>query len=85
MWCRVSLGGKVDKNEIQRKILEEEDYVRCPKCSNSLVKCVARNPEGVDNSAIARFLMIPEEKVNEIYKEAIEMLKKGMANESSND
>jgi len=71
----------MDKVEIQRKIAEEEDYIRCPKCSNSITKFLAKNPEGVDNTVIARLLAIPEEKVEELYEESIEKLRKGMVNE----
>ena len=69
----------MDKNDTQKKILEEEDYIRCPKNSNSLAKFLAKNAEGVEDSTIARLLMIPEEKVKEIYEEAIKKLRKEMA------
>jgi len=69
----------MDKDDISKKIREEEDYVRCPKCENSLTKFLAKNPDGVENSVIARLLMIPEEKVEEIYQEAIRKLREKMA------
>lgn len=68
----------MDKDEVQRRIKEEEDYIRCPKCSNSLTKFVAKNPEGVENKIIGRLLMLPEEKINEIYREAIKRLRDRM-------
>lgn len=68
----------MDKDEIQKKILEEEDYIRCPKCSNSINKFVSKNLEGVDNAAIGRLLMIPEEKVEQIYEEAVKALREEM-------
>lgn len=68
----------MDKDDIMKRILEDDDYIRCPKCSNSVTKFVAKNPEGVENNVIGRLLMIPEEKVEEIYQDAIEMLKKDM-------
>jgi hypothetical protein len=70
----------MDKDDIQKRILEDEDYIRCPKFSNSITKFVAKNPEGVEDNVIGRLLVIPEEKVEEIYQEAIEILKKDMAN-----
>jgi len=69
----------MDKDEIQRRIKEEEDYILCPKCSNSITKFLAKNPDGVDDGVISRFLMITEEKVKEIYAEAVKMLRKDMA------
>lgn len=80
----VILGEKMDKEEIQRRIKEEEDYIRCPKFSNSLTKFVSRNSEGVEDSIIARMLLIPEEEVLQIYAEAIEILRTEMV-ESENE
>jgi hypothetical protein len=71
----------MDKDEIMKRIQEEDDYIRCPKCSNSITKFVAKNPEGVENNVIGRLLMIPEEKVEEIYQDAIELLKKDIVEE----
>jgi hypothetical protein len=68
----------VDKNDIYRKIREEIDYIRCPKCGNSMHKFMAKNPEGVENSTVARLLMIPETEVERIYGEAVRMLRAGM-------
>jgi hypothetical protein len=71
----------MDKEEMQRRILQEEDYIRCPKCGNSILKFVAKNPEGVDSGAIGRLLMIPEEKVEAIYEEAVQILRRDLVHE----
>lgn len=68
----------MENNEIQERILKEEDYIHAPKFSNSLVKFVARNSEGVENATIARLLMLTEEEVGKIHQEAIEMLREDM-------
>lgn len=68
----------MDKEELQKRVLEEEDYVRAPKFSNSLTKFVARNSDGVENVTIARLLMISEEEVGKIHEEAIQMLREEM-------
>lgn len=65
----------MDKADIQRKIEEEEDYVHCPRLSNSLKKFLYRNPEGSKDSVIAKLLMIPEERVQEIYDEAVSKIR----------
>jgi len=67
-----------NKEDLQRRVLEEEDYVRAPKFSNSLSKFLARNSDGVENATIARLLMIPEERVEEIFQEAVLMLREEM-------
>ena len=79
MFCAETLGRKaMDRDSIAKRVRDEEDYVRCPKCSNSLAKFLAKNSEGVENSVIARLLMIPEEKVEEIYQEAVQQLRAEM-------
>lgn len=82
MFCEQTLGKKtMDREDIAKRVTEEEDYIRCPKFSNSLTKFLAKNSEGVENSVIARLLMIPEEKIEEIYDEAVQRLRKEMADE----
>jgi hypothetical protein len=68
----------IDKAEILHKIATEEDYIRCPKLDNSLNKFTAKNSEGVENSVIARLLMMTEEEVEKVYKEAVQMLRDDM-------
>lgn len=72
---------KTDKQDIMKRIIEEEDYIRCPKFSNSLNKFVSKNDEGVEDSVISRLLMMPEEQVQEIYEEAVEKLREQMADD----
>ena len=71
----------IDKTEIQNRIATEEDYIRCPKLDNSLNKFTAKNSEGVENSTIARLLMMSEEDVERVYKEAVQMLRDDMIDE----
>jgi ERCC4-type nuclease len=81
MYSKVILGEKMEKNEMETKILEDEDYVRCPKSANSLTKFLSKNGDGVENATIARLLMISEEKVQEIYEVAAAEIRKGMEEE----
>lgn len=60
-----------------RRILEEPDFVKCIKYNNSLNKYLAAN-EKIEDSTIARLLMLTEEEVEEIYQEAIDILRQGM-------
>jgi hypothetical protein len=82
MFCELTLEKKImDRDDLTKRVTEEEDYIRCPKFSNSLTKFLAKNSEGVENSVIARLLMIPEEKVEEIYDEAVQRLRKQMVDQ----
>lgn len=65
----------MDKPEIIKKIAEEEDYIRCPKMGNSLMKFMSKNPDGVDTAVIARMLLMTEEEVEAIYQESITQLR----------
>lgn len=79
MFCAAPLEGKkMDRDDVAKRIKEDEDYIRCPKCSNSLSKFIAKNSEGVEDSVIARLLMIPEEKVQELYDEAVKKIREEM-------
>ena len=70
----------IDKEELQRRVIAEEDYIRCPKFDDSLTKFTSdpKNSEGVKNSTIARLLVITEEEVEKLYQEAVQMLKDDM-------
>lgn len=60
-----------------KKIAEDPDYIKCAKHQNSLAKYLLNN-DSVNDSVIARLLMITEEEVDQIYKESIDILRKSM-------
>lgn len=68
----------MDKEEILKKIAEEEDYIRCPKCSNSINKLISKNSNGVKDNVIARLLLTTEENIAKIYDETVKILREGM-------
>jgi hypothetical protein len=68
----------LEKSEMLRKIVEDEDYIRCPKCGNSLNRFTQKNSEGVENPIIARLLMMSEEDVEKLYQETLALLRKDM-------
>lgn len=70
-----------DKDDIQKRIREDEDYIRSPKFSNSLQKFLAKNPDGAEDSVIARLLSMPEEEIEAIYQEAVTALREEMSDE----
>lgn len=71
-----------DKDEIKKRVIEDEDYIRSPKFSNSLAKFLNKNTEGVEDSVIARLLSMPEEEVEKIYQEAVQALREDMTDET---
>ena len=75
----------IDKAEIQHRIATEEDYICCPKLDNSLNKFTLKNSEGVESSVIARLLMMTEEEVEKVYKEAVQMLRDDMLEVEDNE
>jgi len=68
----------VEKSDLKKKIVEDEDFIRAPKYGNSLNKFVAKNDRLLDNGAIGRLLLISEEEVEEIYEQSVIELRKGM-------
>jgi len=66
------------KEDLKAKVLEEKDYIKCPKFNNSLNKYLAKSPEIVEDKAIARLLMINPEEVEKIYQEAVKKIKEDM-------
>jgi len=68
----------MNRLELIKRILQEEDYIRCPKFNNSLNKFLSRNLNEVENSTIARLLMMSEDEVEKIYEEAIVKLRELM-------
>ena len=82
-----NLGAAImDKDDRQKKVFEEEDYIHSPKFGNSLNKYIQKNDEKIDQQklddlTIAKLLLISEEDVPRLYQEAVEMLKEGMLDE----
>lgn len=76
----------MEKNEdLKKKIMEEEDFIRSPKTSNSLKKYVAKNDRLLDNGAIGRLLLLSESEVERLYQEAVTELRKGMVEDGEED
>lgn len=68
----------MDKNDMQKKVREEQDFIHAPKYQNSINKYVSKMDAPLENGAIARILLISEEEVDTIYLESVEALKKEM-------
>lgn len=66
------------KKEVADKIMEDEDFIYCPRLGNSLKKLIDKNPEGVDDERIAKVLLMDEEEVKAIFATAIGKLRKSL-------
>ena len=80
----------MEKDNVLKKILEEEDFIHAPKFGNSLNKFLAKTDNLLENGAIGRLLLLPEEEVERIYQESVSQLREKMnpddyANEESSD
>lgn len=67
-----------DKEKTKQKIQEDPDFIVSEKYNNSLEEFCQRHDEGVDNSHIAKVLLMTEEEVQETYEEAVASLKEFM-------
>jgi len=65
----------MDNNTIKLKIETEDDFIYCPRLGNSLKKLIEKNPDGVDESRIAKVLLISEEEVKELFDSAISKIR----------
>ncbi len=68
----------MSKEDIKKRILQEPDYIKNYKSGNSLNRFMARNTKELDDTTIARLLMIEKDEVEEIYQKAIDFLKKSV-------
>lgn len=69
----------MDVKDYKDKILEDEDFIYCPRLGNSLSKLIEKNPDGVDDERIAKVLLLKDKKdVEKIFNSAIIKLRKSM-------
>jgi len=72
------LAVNMERDEMQRKIREEEDFVHAPKFGNSLNKFLAKTDNPLENGAVGRMLLLSAEEVDRIYQESVVELRKEM-------
>jgi hypothetical protein len=75
----------VEKDNLLKRILEEDDFVHAPKFGNSLNKVLAKSDNILENGAIGRLLLIPPDEVERIYQESVVELRKGMTEDEDGD
>lgn len=69
---------KKDNKDTKQKIIEDEDFIYCPRLGNSLNKLIEKNPEGVEDDRIARVLLISEKEVKDIFTRAVSKIRNKM-------
>ncbi|MEX1013873.1 MAG: hypothetical protein WDZ80_01815 [Candidatus Paceibacterota bacterium] len=62
--------------DLKQRVLEEEDFIYCPRLRNSVSKMIEKNPEGIDNERIAKVMLMEEEEVETVFQSAILKLRK---------
>jgi len=75
----------VSKEDVKKRILEESDFVKSYKYGNSMSKFLSRNTKVLDDSTIARLLMIEKDEVEEIYQKAVDFLRNHMVQSEEED
>jgi hypothetical protein len=63
-------------DDIQNKILTDEDFIDNIKYKNSIKYLIEKKPNGVGNDVIAKSLNISREEVEKTYESAIKKLRK---------
>lgn len=63
---------------LKKKIVEDEDFIYCPRLGNSLNRLIQKHPEGIDDERIQKVLLITAKELEDIYGSAIKKLRKCM-------
>lgn len=64
----------IDEKKI--KILQDEDFVDCPKFKNSIKKIKEKNPDGIDDKLIAEMLLLTPEELEILYLNSLQKIRK---------
>lgn len=69
-----------NKKAIKKKIMEDEDFIYCPRLGNSLEKLmdITDNSMGVSDDRICKVLLISKKELDTIYNNAISKLKNAL-------
>lgn len=63
------------EEEKRNRLDNEEDFIDCNKHGFSIKHLIDKNPEGVDDTTIARVLNISVEEVEKVYQNAINKIR----------
>lgn len=66
---------------IKKKIMEDEDFIYCPRLGNSLNKLIEKHPDGIDDERIQKVLLMTAKELESIYNSAIQKLRDALKDE----
>ena len=72
------MNSKKDLKALKKRILEEEDFIYCPRLGNSLSKLVQKNPDGVEDERIEKVLLMSQKDIKKWYNSALEKLRNAL-------
>jgi len=64
-----------DKKVLKKKIMEDPDFIYCPRLGNSLTKLVNKHPDGIDDERIEKVLLMTKSEIETVYQSAFEKLR----------
>lgn len=75
----------MERNELEKKIQEDPDFIHAPRFGNSLQKFLNKLDNPCENGTIGRLLLLSSEEVEKIYQESVVLLRKEMVDDYKED
>lgn len=69
---------KNDKDNLKKKILDDEDFIYCPRLANSLERLMEKHPNGLEDERICKVLLMTQEELDETFQSAILKLRESL-------
>jgi NADH:ubiquinone oxidoreductase subunit E len=67
-----------DKAATKARIETEEDFIVYPKMGNSIEKLIARYPDGIEDAAIMKCLMLTQDEFESKFEAALEVMREDL-------
>jgi hypothetical protein len=67
-----------DKDNLKKKILNDEDFIYCPRLANSLERLMEKHPNGLGDERICKILLMSQEELDETFESAILKLRESL-------
>ncbi len=69
------MNDSLKKQKIKTRIETEEDFIYCPRLSNSIKNVLKAHPDGIDNERIAKIMLTTEQTVETLFQSAIKKIR----------